>query len=130
MDSLYHIYQYVGLQTDIFYNFLQFLVFLSLFLLRKILPWNMIIFHHNFNFFVVIICIFHLMFLCICRVRHLSDQLRYALLPFLVMMVFKGQPAKSCKMTVTGGDFRHLSAFKQTPEYSILVVPENCSYVF
>ena len=57
------------LHVDILYYFLHFWLFFSVFLLRKIWSGNIIIFHHNFYFFAIIICIFHM---------------RYALLSFLV----------------------------------------------
>ena len=63
MDTLYHTLLYVcdyKLINSII--FLHFEVFFSVFTLKK-LTGNIItsIFHHNFNFFVFIISIFHLM---------------------------------------------------------------------
>ena len=61
MYTLYHTHLYVC-DYKLIHSiiFLHFDVFFSV-LLRKKLTGNIIIFHHNFNFFVLIISIFHLM---------------------------------------------------------------------
>ena len=50
----------VGNYMFIYIYFLHFVVFFFSILLRKIWPWNIIIFHQNFCFFVVIIWNFYL----------------------------------------------------------------------
>ena len=61
IDSLFHPHQIdVGNYMFIYIYFLHFVVFFFSILLRKIWPWNIIIFHQNFCFFVVIIWNFYL----------------------------------------------------------------------
>ena len=62
--------------VNIYYYFLHFSDFFPVCVLKKIWPGNIIIYHQNF-YFVVIICIFILGSVTnICRVRYLSDELR------------------------------------------------------
>ena len=84
---LYHFHQYVVITSSHILYLSAFWGIFSRFLLWFLIwPGNTSIFHLNFYFFVVIICIFSSKGLCliICRVRHLSDELRNSLLPFLV----------------------------------------------
>ena len=63
-DAWIHCIMHINMWVNyMFINFINFCILgvFSVFLLRKILPGNIIIFHHNFYLFVVIICIFLVM---------------------------------------------------------------------